>query len=42
VRGLLDGLADYFSVVVEITVVHDTLSDQGQQTRFRLTALGTK
>lgn len=42
VRGLLDGLADYFSVAIEITVVQDTLSDQGQLTRFRLTAPGIK
>lgn len=41
VRGLLDGLADYFSVVIDITVVEDTLSDQGQLTRFRLTYLGS-
>jgi len=42
VWGLLDGLADYFSVAIEIAVVQDTLTDQGQMTRFRLTALGTK
>jgi hypothetical protein len=37
VRGLLDGLADYYSVVIEVTVVEETLSDEGQLTRFRLT-----
>jgi guanylate cyclase soluble subunit beta len=42
VRGLLDGLADYFSIVIDITIVEDTLSDQGQLTRFRLTAVGAE
>ncbi|MDO9519094.1 MAG: heme NO-binding domain-containing protein [Pseudohongiella sp.] len=39
VRGLIAGLADHFSVVIDIKVLEDVCPDQGQITRFSLKAI---
>ncbi|MDO9476889.1 MAG: heme NO-binding domain-containing protein [Pseudohongiella sp.] len=42
VEGLLDGLADYFDLTLDVKVLSDTCSEEGQQTRFCLTTTEPK
>jgi len=39
VEGLLTGLADYFAIKLDVKLLDDNASEQGQITRFRLTAI---
>jgi hypothetical protein len=39
VEGLLAGLADYFAVKLDVKLLDDNVSEQGQITRFKLTAI---
>jgi hypothetical protein len=42
VEGLIAGLAAHYGVVVSVKVLEDKRSDEGQQTRFLLTAIQPK
>ena len=39
VEGLLAGLSEYFELPLDVKVLSDTCSDEGQQTRFCLTSI---